>query len=330
MKKIQKKLALIILAILLVAFIMPTQVLCTNDDLQIIKTETEDYIIYVKGLETQEFNFAIVQNLKSVEDDIDYLMSEQDDGKNQVILITKEKYEEIKEKDNYLFVKNNDNIIVNGEKIDFKKAITIENIKNIENITKNIQTELVKNINQKEEIIDGVKNTVTIGGLKIEENSNSKYYYSITKLPKEKYNTLKELAEKISFSNEKLDTFTKLELIRQFYEIYNELKSEQNWNEVVDSIVMQPEDSENGEEYVVYLKEVNKNEENYDVKFMTSYREDKEEKLPERTETKVVKETTKLPITGDNIVLFIILAIVIVAIVIVFVRMKKLQKEDKR
>ena len=85
------------------------------------------------------------------------------------------------------------------------------------------------------------------------------------------------------------------------------------------------------EQYVVYLKKVDEDKtETIDLKIMTSYREDEEEKIPGRTETKIVKETTKLPITGDSIILFVILAAIILVAIIVFVRMKKLQgKENK-
>ena len=51
---------------------------------------------------------------------------------------------------------------------------------------------------------------------------------------------------------------------------------------------------------------------------------------PAREEKRTVQETAKLPITGDSIVLFVALAIVVIALIIVFVRMKKLnKKEDK-
>ena len=47
-------------------------------------------------------------------------------------------------------------------------------------------------------------------------------------------------------------------------------------------------------------------------------------------ETRTVQETARLPITGDSIVLFVALAVVVIALIIVFVRMKKLnKKEDK-
>ena len=96
--------------------------------------------------------------------------------------------------------------------------------------------------------------------------------------------------------------------------------------------VMQPNDAQKGEQYVVYLKKLDEDgNETIDVKLMTSYREDEEEKIPGKTETRVVKETAKLPITGDSIILFVVLAAIVIIAIIVFIRMKKLQnKENKK
>ncbi|MCF0124413.1 MAG: LPXTG cell wall anchor domain-containing protein, partial [Clostridia bacterium] len=67
-----------------------------------------------------------------------------------------------------------------------------------------------------------------------------------------------------------------------------------------------------------------------DVKLITSYRVDEEEKIPAKTETVTVKETTKLPITGDSLILFAILGAIILIAIVVFIRMKKLAgKENK-
>ena len=52
---------------------------------------------------------------------------------------------------------------------------------------------------------------------------------------------------------------------------------------------------------------------------------------PQRTaETVVVQETAKLPVTGDSIVLFVILAVIVLALILVFVRMKKLEKKESK
>ena len=48
------------------------------------------------------------------------------------------------------------------------------------------------------------------------------------------------------------------------------------------------------------------------------------------SEVKEVKRTSKLPITGDSIVLFVILAVIVLALILIFVRMKKLQNKETK
>ena len=62
------------------------------------------------------------------------------------------------------------------------------------------------------------------------------------------------------------------------------------------------------------------------MQFLTS----KEEQNPTyEREKKVVQETTKLPITGDSIVLLVASVVVISAMIFVFIRMKKLKNKNR-
>lgn len=331
MKKIQLKLVVVIMAMLIMLFVLPIQVFCTNEELQIVKTNGEEYIIYIKELQSSSFEFAITQSLDTKEIDRNYLKSVVDDNGNQVAFITKEKYEELKGQKNYLFVKKDGELIVEGKEVDFDNAFLKENIKKVELTSKRIETQLVTDIIEKDEEVNGVNVKITVGGLKITAKENADYYYSITKLPSDKYDTLKELADRINIDYENIDMYSKIELTKQFHNLYEILADEQEWQKVSDYTIMQPSDAQKGEQYVVYIKEIDKNQnEIVDVKFMTSYREDEEEKIPGRTENKIVKETTKLPITGDSMILFVVLLAIIVAAVVVFVRMKKLQNQEDR
>lgn len=328
MKKFQTKLVGIVLMILIVACILPIQVFANEEGLQIIKTAEEDYIIYIKELQKEQFEFGITQSPDVDEININYRVSELDNAGNNVVFITKEKYETISEQENYLFVKKDDKVLIKGEKIDFTKAFTNEKIQEVEKITKKIKTELITDIIKKDEEIDGVKVKVTVGGLKITSNDNSNYYYAITKLPADNYNELKKLAYRINDDYSKLDMYSKIELAQQFYNIYESLIKVQNWREVENYTIIQPDDAQKGENFVVYLKEIDKEgKETIDVKFLTSYREDEEEKIAATVEQKIVKETAKLPVTGDSIVLFIILLVLVILTIIVFIRMKKIEKQ---
>ena len=49
MKKFELKLTGVVIALIIIALLIPTKVLGANEELQIVKTE-QDYIIYVKKL----------------------------------------------------------------------------------------------------------------------------------------------------------------------------------------------------------------------------------------------------------------------------------------
>ena len=326
MKKIQIKLVGILIAIIVVTIIFPIQVLGANENLQIVQTNEERYIIYIKDIADTKFEFAITQNPEEI--DIDFQQSEIDGEGNQVVFITKEKYNEIKEKENYLFIRKDGEIVIEGQNLDFSEMFTTKQMQEVEQTTKRIITEVKSDIIETDEDVDGVKVKVTVGGLKIIGNEDSTYYYSSTKLPSEQYSKLKELADRINQEYEKIDMYSRIELAKQFYDLYESLGQEQNWQEVKDYTVMQPSDAKKDEQYIVYLKEVDANQnEKIDVKFMTSYREENEEKIPGRTETKIVKETAKLPITGDSMILFVIVAVILAVAILVFIRMKRLQEQ---
>ena len=331
MKKFKVKLTGVIIALIIIALLIPTKVLgAANEDLQIVKAE-QDYIIYAKDLAKTEFDFAISEKPDADDIDLNYIKSVEDEDGNQVAFVTLEKYDnELKNNaNNYIYIKTAEG--VECKEINFEDAFDKEKMAEVETSTKRIATELVTDIVEKDEEVDGVKVKVTVGGLKITDSDKATYYYSMTKLPADTYTELMELAEKINAEYNTMDMYTRIETAKQFYNLYHELEAQQNWVEVENMTIMQPNDAQKGEQYVVYLKKVDENgTETVDVKLMTSYREDEEEKIPGRTETRVVQETAKLPITGDSIILFIILAVIILVAIIVFIRMRKLQNKESK
>lgn len=329
MKKIQLKLVLFIIAIFSILFLFQIQVLATNEEIQIVKTNGEDYVIYIKDLQDSLFEFAITQNSNIEEIDRNYLKSVKDDNGNQVAFISNEKNKELDGTKRYLFVKKDGNQIIDGIELDLDNAFLQNSIKDVELTSKKIQTQLVTNIIEKDENINGVNLKTMVGGLKIIANENSQYYYSTIKLPSDRYSDLKELADQINMNYEKMDMYSKIELAKEFYGLYQLLAGEQDWKPVSDYTIIQPSDAQKGDQYIVYIKEIDKDKgEVVDVKFMTSYREDEEEKIPGKTENRIVKETTKLPITGDSMILFVVLFAGIIVSGIVFVRIRKLQKQE--
>lgn len=331
MKKFELKLTGVVIALIIIALLIPTKVLGANEELQIVKTE-QDYIIYVKDLAKTEFDFAISDKDNATEMELNYINSVEDEEGNQVAFVTQTKYnnELSTNAHNYLYIKTTEGVEI--KEINFDDAFDKAKMEEVETTTKRMETEVVTDIIEKDEEVEGVKVKVTVGGLKIIDTDQATYYYASTKLPAEKYTELMELAEQINSSYNEMDMYERIKTAKQFYNLYNELKGLQNWLEVENMTIMQPNDAQKGEQYVVYLKKLGEDgNETIDVKLMTSYREDEEEKIPGKTETRVVKETAKLPITGDSIILFVVLAAIVIIAIIVFIRMKKLQnKENKK
>ena len=214
-------------------------------------------------------------------------------------------------------------------------------MKKVETTTTRIKTELLTNIEERNEEVDGIQYTETVGGLKISEDDGIAYYYKSVKLPADKYSDLQKYADELNGeAYAEKDMYAKIQFAKEFYNLYTELMQEtenaepetaDGWTKVSeDMIIRQPIDAQKGDQYVVLIKK--DTDTNYidDAKFLVSYREDEEEKIPGKTETVVVQETAKLPVTGDSIVLFVILAVIVLALIIVFVRMKKLDKKESK
>ena len=108
--------------------------------------------------------------------------------------------------------------------------------------------------------------------------------------------------------------YSKVMTYREFLQLVKEVSNEyidEDWKSVVEGEIQQPETAEDGEQYVLWIRNLDTNEE--DVQFLTSVRKESMEKIVE-------KITTKLPVTYDNNTLIIILAILVVlAILVAFV-----------
>ena len=337
MRKFKIKLTgTIVLALLLI--IVPIVVLAiTKDEIQIISKTTElgnkEYIVYIKYIQDEEFLYAISDSDKTSEANLEFVTSATDGEKNNVAII--ENSEKLSE-DTYLYIRYDEAGKTKTEivKIDFTDTLDENDIKYLENTTKRIDTEITEDIVSKKETVDGVEKTITVGGLKINENTEgATYYYELVKATEnEEYQKLIDLANELNEeSYNSKDMYTKMQVINEFNTLYNKLIKDANWKEVIDKEIRQPENAVEGDKYVVLIKKVEEDgTETTDVKLMTSKINTFEEKEPERQETVKVQETTKLPITGDNIILFVILAIVVLALIIVFIRMKKLNKKEEK
>ena len=109
---------------------------------------------------------------------------------------------------------------------------------------------------------------------------------------------------------------------------YKKLLENATWTKAKDKTIPEPKDSQNGEKFVVLIKEVKDGKSvREDVQFMTCSRAD--DKGVEELEKQVEKKK-KLPITGENLALYIIFGIIILAIVVLIVRMNKAKKDEEK
>ena len=318
--------AKIIVLLIVITMVIPFgSVLATNEGIQLIQTTDGNIVIYVEGLEREAFDYALSDNNSASEIDLNYINSVQDDEGNQVALITPEDYTE--GQTYYLYTRTEDNTVTHVE-LDFSNMFTQEKMNLVETTTKRISTETVEELSSNIETINDIEYTYVLGGLKITDDQNATYSYQIVKLPDDRYSELQSLANELNSDYENKTMYSKIEFANRFYNLYNELMENVNWQPVENMEILQPEDFGQDEQYVVMLRKVAEDgTTTYDAKFMTSYHRDLEEVVPASTEQVTTQETSKLPITGDSIVLFVVLAALVIIAIVVFIRMKKLNKK---
>ena len=342
MNRISVKL-LSVLAIFLFIAVLPIAVLAANEDVSIVSTINDEskteYIIYIKDYSNQNFKYAFTTNANPGEMDLSYINSISDLGENQVAFLDTTTYEKLSNQSStiYMWVKDeSENLILKGIQLDLNQALPEEKIDNVETLTKRIEVKIAENQEDattvRNEKIDGVDEVANVGYVEIlDDDKKSTYYYERTKLPaSEKYNQLMKLAEKINNEYDEMDMYEKVQFGIEFNELYSKVISEAKWEEVEDTRIQQPEESVEGDQYIVLLKKVSKiarrEETTYDVQFLTAHDNYEPNIVIEEV---IVQETAKLPITYDSIALFVILGVIVILVIAVFMRMRKLSKKDE-
>lgn len=323
MKSFKFKLAILLIAMLLITMLVPFgSVAAANEGVELIKEADGDVVIYVDGLEGA-FEYALSDKTGATDMDLNYINSVADDKGNQVALISASDFAET---ENNLYVKTEDKNVTTYV-LDFSDMLTQEKMEEVKNTSNRISTSVLTGIVDRTETIEGKNYTYTVGGLKINNDENAEYSYQIFKSTDGRYSELQSLADELnSESYDSEPMYTKIELANNFYNLYNELLSEVNWQPVDESMeIKQPSDATEGDRYIVMLRKVAEDGTTYDAKFMISnFGMDEGEA---KTAQVSHQETSKLPITGDSIVLFVVLAALVIIAIAVFIRMKKLNKK---
>lgn len=311
MKNSKSKMLLIAsLILIMLVSILQIKSLATNSDmLLIIKGTDNTYLIYVEELLNKDFEFAFSNNENGK--NLNYIASAKDSEGNSIAYVNDALRQSFFNSENtYIWVKTNDNIVVNGEKISLDNVKTIEQLKTIENVTNRIT----------------VKSDAEEDKIEINGNQNKKYFYQVfVQSSSERYDRLLNLADKIVKYDENTNVFEKMRTYNEFYDLYYSLVSEldnNKWAEAKNMEIIKPYDAKDGEQYILWLKDSNNN---IDIQFLTAYK--KEIKIIEEKE-KIEEVVTALPVTYDDItVLVISLGIVGLAIVAVVVYKIKTKKD---
>lgn len=333
MKNFKAKLTgAIVLFIMLMLVPMIVLAVTNEENIQIISNTEQgkvtEYIVYIQDLMGTNFASAVSNSESTPEQNLNFVTAKDGEG-NYVAQIDANA---VTGDTTYLYVKYNQD---NQEKtdvikLDLSKALDKTDMEYVENTTKRIGTDTVKDLVEIDEEINGVQTKLTVGGLKITDTDNATYQYQLTKVTDNTpYSRLVELADELNSENyNQKDMYSKIQLTSEFYTLYNQLMEEATWTAVTDNEIRQPSDAIEGDQYVVLIRKTAEDGTvTTDAKLMESSYTDRDE---QHSQTRVIQETAKLPITGDSIVLFVALAMIIIALIIVFVRMKKLnKKEDK-
>ena len=333
MKSFKAKLTGAIVLFIMIMLVPMIVLAVTNENVQIISNTDEqgdtEYIEFIQDLMQTNFASAVSNSASTPEQDLDFVTARDGEG-NYVAQIDANA---VTGDTTYLYVKYDGQESTEVLELDLSNALDKTDMEYVENTTKRIGTETVEKLEEINEEINGVQTTLTVGGLRITDTDNATYEYQLTKVTDNTpYSRLFTLANQLlneeSYNAENI--YSKIQLTSEFYNLYNQLIEEATWTDVENNEIRQPVDAIEGDQYVVLIRKTAEDGTvTTDAKLMVSdltpyqEREDVEE-------TRVVQETARLPITGDSIVLFVALAVVVIALIIVFVRMKKLnKKEDK-
>lgn len=291
--------------------------LAQGENIQMIKKNNEEYMIYIEELLDQEFQFAFSndtnnENLKFYESATDKA-----ENGNHIAYIDSSIYNQsFKEKSNvYLWIRQGNVYKIEAQKVDLNDAISEEEIQSLNQLTKKISVE-IGNKDLPVENKNGVTQNVKIGTINITDSKTEQCYYQIVKAVNDTdASRIIELVSELNVLDGK-NIYEKLSVYNEFKQVYSKvapkLDEKDWWNEVQDYTIEQPVDSKKGDKYIVWIKDSSK----IDFQIM----ECSDDYLPEFENKKtIVKEVTKLPVTGASIAVFVALGIILVLIVLVVI-----------
>ena len=328
MKKTIKNSMKIILIALLIVMLWQGINYAANEKVQILETSSTEYMLYISEYEENTFEFAFSNNELEDKTKLKYKTAGKDTGASEAKFIayldTATGSIDISKKI-YLWARALDGkYFVEAVEIDLGTAVKKENTTFVENITKTIKVDTNKTV-ETTEVIDGVTTTKTVG--KVDVLEDGKFSYILVSVPNSgDYKEFFMMAEAIAEDKIENNMYSKLEVVSKFMSFYNKLvptETSGEWKEVVEKTILQPEESENGDQYILWLKkEVADDQDIIDIQFLTCF----EDYVPDYDREEIVH---KLPVTYDNPVLFIILGVLVAIFIVVICLRAKTKKPSK-
>ena len=179
------KLMLLIL-MLLVTIKLPVLGMEGENEIIIIQKAQFEFIIYYENICNKEFQFAFSNDAETVKEDLNFINSSKDRDTEDylnIAYINNILYNQHFKSgdDTYIWIKVGDNYLKESEKIDLKKAISKENISEVEGITQRISVDATGIYEINKEIND-INTKIITGKIVINSVEGSKYYYQLVKI----------------------------------------------------------------------------------------------------------------------------------------------------
>lgn len=323
MKNSVLKLMSIILITIFVISIIPMAVMAANTDGVILEKTDGERIIYIKGMDQTEYKYAFSNNESDATSATYTTVTKDSNGEYVAFLEANETYE-------YMFIQNGET--TETLKLSSLKTITEKEISDVEKLTKIIK---ISTDESDQKVTKDGDTTITTSTGKITITDKGSYQYELIEIVdknssvekiNEKALELYNQLEKLNNANTKM--YDKLLAEITIRDNYKKLLKDALWKDAKNNTISEPRDSQNGEKFVVLIREVKDGKGvREDVEFMTCSRAD--DKGVEEQERQVEKKK-KLPITGENLAIYVIFGIIILAIIVLIVRINKTKKDEEK
>ena len=328
-----KKFVLVLaLALVILALVIPTKIFAATQSVAIVKIE-DDYSIYIDGLENKDFKFSFTNQKPESDNPGDSNLIANWEDNNGVHIACLESTSEIDLNEKVYMI-----IEADGEtsvtELDLENAIDKTEMANIEALTTIISVDTNQTTTTSDNE-NGVATTQTVGQVDITESSeynyeDYEYRYQLIKIDGTESETAKQLSDlvdSLQTSYSTLSTYNKILKTKEIRDLYNSLKDEASMSDVKDYVIYQPEDSKEGDKYLVLLQQLSGGRVvREDIQFLVCTEGHQQEVVKE---VKEIKKATALPRTFDSIILLVVLAVIVIIAIAVILRVKKLSKNEK-